>query len=152
VILSRNNRRGLGGLLAFTSFVGSGLADAPPAVPALTVPTIQCIHRVLKASRSVESVSFYSIDGSRFAVEYVFRNKDNQAVTFDMELIPEKDGSVFETNKVPREISQETMTEAETLESRLDLPSKCHFSGALDDLIPEPKARADWREIDWPNG
>jgi hypothetical protein len=139
-------------LFAAVSFgVGaSALADALPDIPTAAMPTVKCIYRVLKSSTTIQSVSLYSIDGFRFAAEYVFRNKADQVVVSDIELLIDPNGSVTETDKIPREISEETANEGEDLESKLDLNSKCHLAAALDNLLPEPRARADWRRIDWP--
>jgi hypothetical protein len=104
----------------------------------------------LKSDSAVQSVDLYSIDGFRFAVEYGFRNKDNRSVVSDIELIIDADEPVTQTDRIPREISQETATEAEELESRLDLNSKCHLRTVFDNLLPEPKARTDWLRMDWP--
>jgi hypothetical protein len=104
----------------------------------------------LKSDSAVQSVALYSIDGFRFAVEYGFRNKDNRAVVSDIELIIDADEPVTQTDRIPREVSQETATEAEELESSLDLSSNCHLTTAFDNLFPEPKARADWLRMDWP--
>jgi len=138
--------------LAVVVFLGSEsvLADPLPALPIAAMPAAQCIHRVLKSSSAVRSVDLYSIDGDRFAVEYVFRNKDNQAVVSDIEFF-ELNGSVIQGDKIPREVSMETASEAQDLESKLDLVSKCHLHPAFDNLLPPPKARIDWQEIGWPN-
>ena len=131
--------------------IGSAaLARDLPDIPLAARPTVSCIHRVLKSGSVVQSVSLYSIDEDRFAAEYVFRNKDGQFVTSDIEFFIDEEGSVTETDKVPREVSEETMREAEDLESKLNLHSKCHLTAAFDNDIPGPKARADWQRMDWP--
>jgi hypothetical protein len=128
------------------------LAPAPvPAIPTALIPTVQCVHSVLKSSSTVRSISLYSIDGFRFATEYVFRNKDDPDVVFDIEFYA-LGGSVTESNKIPREVSMESASEAQSLESQLSLASKCHLNPAFDNLIPQPKPRADWQKIDWPSG
>jgi hypothetical protein len=123
-----------------------------PDIPTAAIPTVQCIHRVLKSSCAIQSVTLYSLDGIRFATEYVFRNKNSQAVAYDIELIIEANGTVTETDKIPREVSKETADGAQDLESKLDLLSQCHIGTAFDNLIPGLKARAEWRKIDWPGG
>lgn len=128
------------------------MADPLPVIPSKAISAVECVHRVLKSSSAVQSVDLYSIDGTGFAVEYVFRNKDNHAAAYDIELFIETDGSVTETDKIPREVSQETMNEAQDLESKLDLLSKCRLSAVLDNLLPGPKRRADWRHMNWPGG
>jgi hypothetical protein len=134
----------------------SALADASSHIPAAAEPTIRCIHRALKSDRAVQSVDLYSIDESRFAVEFGFRNKTGRVVVSDIELLIDAErsvtegGPVTETNLIPRGISEETAAEAGDLETRLDLRSKCHFDTALDDLYPGPTARAGWLRIGWP--
>jgi hypothetical protein len=123
------------------------MAASAPVIPAAVVPAVQCIHRVLKSSSAVQSVSLYSVDGFRFAAEYVFRNKENQAVVSDIEFY-ELEGSVMESDKIPREISAETADEGQKLEEKLELVSKCHLDQAFDNLLPQPKARADWQKFD----
>lgn len=127
---------------------GSPAMAAPaPSVPAAAIPTIQCIHRALQSSSAVQSISLYSIDDFRFAVEFSFRNKAGRIVVSDIEFF-ELDGAVIIGDKVPREVSVETASEGQEL---VDLDSICHLNGGFDNLLPQPNARADWQRIDWPN-
>jgi hypothetical protein len=138
---------------AFASFGVGGFAMAAPPLPAIptaAIPTVQCIHHVLKSSSAVQLVSLYSIDNVRFAAEYVFRNKDDRAVVSDIEFFVRED-SVTETDLIPREVSMATAAEAQDLETKLDLVSKCHLNVSLDNLLPQPKARAEWQKIEWPS-
>jgi|GEM_PF-2750915 len=108
---------------------------------------VRCIYGVLKSSDEVQSISLYSIDGFRFAIEYAFRNKGGRVVVSDLEFFGE---STYLTDKIPREISQDTTYEAQALERRLNLNSKCHLRYSLDNIYPQPKARADWQRMDFP--
>ena len=140
-------------LFALTS-LGVGLpamADPVPSLAPAAIPTVRCIHRALKSSSAVQSVSLYSIDGFRFAIEYAFRNKDGQIVASDIEFFV-LGGTVTVGDKIPREVSTEAASEAQDLESKLDLASSCHLQYSLDNLLPWPKARADWQKMDWPRG
>jgi hypothetical protein len=133
----------------------AGVFSSPPksSIPMSAIPTVKCVRELLKSSSAVQSVSLYSVDGFRFSVEYVFRDKKGQFVFSDIEMyaLPGKT-SIFESDKVPREISEETMSEADDLELGLDLFTKCNLDNhSFDNLIPQPAARADWRRIDWPN-
>jgi hypothetical protein len=123
-------------------------ADPASELPPALRPAVKCIDEVLKSSSKVQSVSLYSVDGFRFAVEYAFRDSEDHVVVYDIELIGDADGSVAATDKVPREISKETMDEAFELELKLDLQGKCHLTPTLDNLMPGPAARSDWRKID----
>jgi len=125
--------------------------DSSPSISPATLPTIKCIYHILKSSGAVQSVNVYSIDETRIGIEHAFRNKDNQVVVFDIELLSLPGRSVVASDKVPREISEKTMNDAQNFESKLDLNSKCHLTWVFDNLIPSPRARADWRTIDWPN-
>src|ERR1051325_7054788 len=122
------------------------MTESVPAIPTAAIPTVRCIHRVLKSSSAVKSVSLYSIDGFRFAIEYAFRNKDGRVVVSDIEFF-DLGGTVTVGDRIPREVSMETPDEAQRLESQLDLTAKCHLQGAFDNLLPQPKARADWQQI-----
>jgi hypothetical protein len=143
------------------SFWGSAMADdlpvwllpSPPksSIPASAIPTVKCLRDVLKSSSEVQSVSLYSIDGFRFAVEYVFRGKNGQTAVFDDEMFKDSDGSVVEGDQIPREISDESANEAQDLETKLDLQAKCHLEYIGDGILPEQPARSDWRKLDWPN-
>ena len=137
--------------VALSSVSGFAMADSLQAVPPTAIPAVKCVHRILETSSAVQSVDLYSIDGFRFATEFAFRNKAGQAVVSDIEFF-ELGGSVAEGDKIPREISRATAIEATDLESKLDLVSKCHLNPAFDNLLPLPKARAEWRKIDWPAG
>lgn len=123
------------------------VAAPAPNLPAAAIPTVQCIYRVLKSSSAVQSVSLYSIDGYRFAIEYAFRNKDGRVAASDIEFFG---GSAIVTDKIPREISMETADEAQALEAKLGLTSKCRLHYAFDNLYPQPRARADWQRMDFP--
>ena len=120
-----------------------------PSVPAVAIPVVQCMHRLLKSSNEVQSVDLYSIDGFRIAVEYAFRNEEGAVVVSDIELLP-LGRSVDEGDKIPREVSLKTAGEGQDLEQKLGLASKCHYSFSFDNLLPQPKARADWQKLDWP--
>jgi hypothetical protein len=134
-------------VVIFFGVAAPAIAAPAPALPAATIPTVQCISRVLKSSSAVQSVSLYSIDGFRFAIEYAFRNKNGHVVVYDIEFIG---NSGIVTDKIPREISTETADEAWRLEDRLDLNSKCNLRYAGDNLYPEAAARADWQKIELP--
>lgn len=121
-----------------------------PAIPTKLVPTVQCIYSVLKSSGAVQSLSLYSIDDFRFAVEYGFRNKDDQDVVSDIEFF-DLGGSVTKGDKIPREVSRGAANEANEMETKLGLLSKCGLNSAFDNLLPQPKARTDWQKIDWPS-
>jgi hypothetical protein len=145
------------------SFWGAAMADdlpsvevlsSPPAssIPASAIPMVKCMRDVLKSSSAVQSVSLYSVDGFRFAIEYVFRDKNGQAAVFDDEMfIEDSDGSVTAGDKIPREISEKSMNEAEDLETKLGLETKCHLESAMDNILPQPPARSNWRKLAWPN-
>jgi len=123
------------------------IADSVAVVPPKAIPTVRCIHRVLKASSAIQSISLYAVDDARFAIEYAFRNKKGQVVVSDIEFFGH-DGMV--TDNIPIEVGQETMDEAQDLESKLDLTAKCHLHYSFDNLIPGPSARAEWQKMDWP--
>jgi hypothetical protein len=134
------------------SIIGSSVFSATlPRVPASAVPTIECIRTALKSDSPVQSVSLYSIDGTRFAIEYVFRAKDGHFTVSDIELFTDTK-PVMQTDEVPRELSEETMNEAYDLEMKLDLHSKCKLDSVLDNAIPQPAARSAWQRIEWPSG
>lgn len=137
--------------VALSGVGGFAQAESLPAIPPAAIPTVQCVRRVLESGSAVRSVGLYSIDGFRFAMEFVFRNKAGQAVVSDIELY-ELGNSVYLGDKIPREISTQTTIEAAGLESKLDLVSRCHLNPVLDNLLPQPKSRTAWRKIDWPAG
>jgi len=134
-------------LLAAILFGAPAIAAPEPSFPAGAIPMVRCIYGVLKSSDEVQSISLYSIDGFRFAIEYAFRNKGGRVVVSDLEFFGE---STYLTDKIPREISQDTTYEAQALERRLNLNSKCHLRYSLDNIYPQPKARADWQRMDFP--
>ena len=141
-------------ILSVVISLGVGFPAMAAPVPSLApaaIPTVQCIHHALKSSSAVQSVSLYSIDGFRFSIEFAFRNKDGQIVVSDIEFFVQG-GTVTVGDKVPREVSMETASEAQDLESKLDLTSSCHLQYSFDNLLPWPKARADWQKMDWPRG
>jgi hypothetical protein len=126
--------------------------SSPPvsSVPVSATPTVKCVRELLKSNSSVQSVSLYSVDGFRFSVEYIFRNKSGQFVFSD--IVMYGDNPVVGSDKVPREISEETMKEADDLERGLDLYAKCNIDNhTFDNIFPQPAARARWRRIDWPH-
>lgn len=132
--------------------LASAMADPAPVIPTAAIPSVRCIHQVLKSSGAVHSVSLYSIDSDRFAIEYAFQDKAGRNVVSDIEFFFfEQRGAVWVTDLVPREVSEETADEAQALESRLELFSKCHLDQTFDNMIPQPKMRADWQKMDWPN-
>lgn len=122
-------------------------AAPEPSLPATAIPMVRCIYGVLKSSSAVQSVSLYSIDGFRFAIEYAFRNNDSRVVVSDIEFFG---ASAMITDKIPREIPQDTANEAQALETKLNLNSECHLRYAFDNIYPEAKARADWQRMDFP--
>lgn len=158
---------------ALTSFcVGGGLAQvaAPPAkqtmlgpdsflrnkpasgIPPLAVQTVKCIRRVLKSSGSVSSVTLYSIDSSRIAIEVSFVRANGRSGTFDVEYFAGENGSITMTDRIPTEIPQEVADEAEILLSSLRLQAKCNFAATFDNVLPEAAARTEWRRLNWPKG
>jgi hypothetical protein len=139
------------GLLT-VALLGVGAPEGVDAATAFDValqPTVRCIYGVLKSSNKVRSVSLYSVDGSRFAIEYAFRNKENQLVVSDIEFFG-SDAPFTATDKIPREVSMEVANEAQELERKLNLNSKCGLRYEFDNLYPEASARADWEKIGWP--
>jgi hypothetical protein len=127
-------------------------ADSVPVIPTAAIPSVQCMHQVLKSSGAVHSVSLYSIDGDTFAIEFTFENKAGQNVVSDIEFFFfEQRGAVWVTDLIPSEVSEETADEAQALESKVELFSKCHLDQTFDNTFPQPKKRADWQKMDWPS-
>ncbi len=131
------------------SIGGSALADPSAHLSPATIPQVQCVHRVLKSSKEVQSVSLYSIDDHRFAVEFEVRNQSGQVTVSDIEFI-DLGGSLTESDKIPRGVSMATSTGARDLEAKLHLISTCNLETSLDNLRPQPKSRAEWRALSWP--
>jgi hypothetical protein len=134
-------------LLAAILFGAPAIAAPEPSLPAAAIPMVRCIYGVLKSSNEVQSISLYSIDGFRFALEYTFHTKGGRVVVYDLEFFGE---DTYLTDKIPREISQDNADEAQALERRLNLNSKCHLRYSFDNIYPQPKARADWQRMDFP--
>ena len=127
------------------------ILDIQGYLPTPLKPAVKCIYSLMKSSNAIQSVNLYDIDGFRYAIEFSFRNKQNNIVADDIELFSTPyDGQVWEGDKVPREISQQAMMEGSEIEDRLELTSKCHISQTFDNVLPQPLARKEWREIKRP--
>lgn len=131
--------------------VGSAaIADAPPGIQSGTIPTVNCIYHLLKATRAVQSVDVYAIDEIRSALEYRFKGKDGNDIIADLMLEgPAADVSYDVT--IPQNEPQEAGWESTEILSALHVNSKCHVSPAFDSLMPPPSPRPEWRRIDWSN-
>ena len=136
------------GIVSALAYVTLALQAAPSVchgavTPAPLPPSARCVYRALKSSPNILSVNVYEIDDSRLGFEYAFIGTDGQQTASYIELV---DGA-FLGDKIPKEVSEQAMTEGARIESGLHLSEKCHLQAAFDNLFPQPPARDDWRRI-----
>ena len=129
----------------------AALADPQVGIPPEALPAVKCIYRLLKSSSAIQSVDVYSMDGFRTGIEYAFRDHNGQVLVSDIELVSPSADAVFLGDKVPRELSEEAVNKGQDLLFGLHLDEKCRLTWAFDNLLPQPKARTEWRRLDLSN-
>ena len=137
--------------------LGVGITPAvgqPPEISPAAMPALKCVYGLLQSYAAVQSVDAYAVDGLRSAIEYSFRDRDGRIVISDIMLSGVSIDGALTYSGVPHlRDSQKTIgMEMDFLRSvSADLRSKCHVTPALDDLLPEPKSRPQWRRVDLSN-
>ena len=124
-------------------------ADTGHQIPESAVTAVTCIYQLLKSSPTVQSVNVYAIDDLRSAVEYRLKGKDGSAITEDLMLLALAGRVTYDFETQPNETEKAERASLE-FSSKLNLSSKCHVFPAFDSLVPGPKPRAEWKQVEWP--
>jgi hypothetical protein len=124
-------------------------ANTSSHIPESAVPAVTCIYLLFKSSPDVQSVDVYAIDELRSAVEYRFKEKDGNVIVGDLMLLASPVRVTYNIKILPNEPEKAGWASLE-FSSKLNVSSKCHVFPALDSLVPGPKPRAEWQEVDWP--
>jgi hypothetical protein len=140
---------GIVALSAANTGVAAGV-DQSSEMPATTKPALICIYRLLKSDAEIQSVEAYRVDGFRFALEYVFKDKDGRLVTSDIVLSGVSDNNnAYEVSIPDNKPDYMGWESVEFLSKRFpQLDTTCRVSSAFDNLIPYPKPRAEWVRVD----
>jgi hypothetical protein len=117
-------------------------------IPAPEKALLECIYHLLKSKAEVQSVEVYARDDWRFAFEYTTRDTRGQVLISDLMLF----GNSWNMQPQHGESTETGFKELDFLtKSFPDMDSKCHVSPAGDYLLPGPKPRAEWRQIELGN-
>lgn len=128
-------------------------ADSSPEISAAAMPTVKCVYALLKSNPAIRWVNAYAIDGNSSAVEYAFRDKDSVDVVSDILLSGPLGGKITFSGTTEHDHPEDRDAEAIGFFATIsdDLNAKCHISPGLDNLLPPPKSRQEWRRIDLGN-
>jgi hypothetical protein len=115
------------------------------------VPTIRCVYHLASAAPGVRSVEVYALNGRRIAVEYTFKDKKGRIIYSDIVLAfwgPDESVSYSGLDAHPK---SDNWIEVTDFESKYmpQLQTKCRISPVLDDTLPFPSPRKDWRRIEY---
>jgi hypothetical protein len=126
---------------------------ASPDIPVTKMAAMKCVYGPLNSNREIRSVTVYSIDGFRHAIEYTFRGKSGHVLIGDMMISGAMDGDFgWSVVSFHDESTDEGFEELDFLMKAVpDLNSRCHLTPVGDHLIPGPKPRSEWQRIDLGN-
>ena len=127
------------------------LADAPPEIPASSLPTVTCVYHALQSRLGAEAVNVYVIDRFRSAVEYSFQDKTGRAVVADVLLSYSSNDKVTYSGQLAQDQPKDIWGEAADFLGSLNLTSRCGSDPVFDNLYPDRKPRAEWRRVDLPS-
>lgn len=132
----------LAGAVAFVD------SPAPPDLPEAARKPVACVYHLLKANARVRSADVFVVDGFRTAIEYRFAAKDGRVLVGDAMFTDVDDSVSYGISAVHGEPDEDGFVALDFLERLVpDLDARCGIVPALDNLLPSPPARADWREV-----
>jgi hypothetical protein len=142
-------------LVIVGTFVGAnilsfGAVESSPSLPAGTLPPIRCIYNILKPEKAVLSIDVFAIDSARSAVEYSFRDPNNEVIVSDIVLLTTA-GRVTYHGATAVQPPPSAREQSMKFLASLNLSQECHIVASFDSLVPGAKPRADWRKIEWLN-
>jgi hypothetical protein len=115
------------------------------------ISTIKCVRDILKSKPAVRSVSAYTIDDFRAAVEFTFLGKRSNEITSDIILTVLGNTTNYMVVHAKSEETAGEGTDFLSMADHRELSARCQISPAFDDLLPGIKSRDQWTPLNLPN-
>lgn len=139
-------------LAAFAALMLSGsgmaLADTGSDIPTAAIPAVKCLYGLFKSSPAVQAADLYTIEKGRSAIEFRFKGKDGNIIVAYLMLLTVSTPVTYDVT-IPRKEPETAGWESVDFISSLKLSSGCGVTAAFDNLVPGPKPRPEWQQVDW---
>lgn len=126
----------------------TALANNGAQIQEGSIPAVSCAHLLLKSNPAVQSVNLFVVDEHRSAIEFRFKGKAGNLITADL-MISHGSDTMYDIS-IPENEPEAAGWESTDFVSSLKLSSKCYLTPAFDSVMPGPKPRAEWQQVDWP--